>query len=427
FIAHVKEQALRLLGDPGALADREEALMARYLSLAGGAERGRDSTDADGRFEIIGLLPGPAKMTVGQSWMKREFQADSVEALPRVVILERGGDLEVRVSVEKGGELPSSISGWARCADGRMCGLRSAIDEGVAFFENLPPGRVTVSFTPRGFELIEAQQQVIYPGRRNRMALHLVPLEHTELLVHVVSKADGRPVRGARILAAGGEGQGETGADGVAQLKVVGAPAGLSVSAPGFASYRLQDPEMAQKNRVKITLEPAGIVTVVVKDADGTPAAGVMTVLQAIPLPGVPVRSLHSGAEITSPGGVARFGGLCSGEYELICLLDQLELARERLSLRMAEEVESAVTLPRTFTISGVVRLGGEPVTSGRLTFSRVGAPGQASTGVGAQGDYQIRLLDPGDYRIHYQGEAAWQSPAPERLASYGVLDIDIP
>jgi len=221
----------------------------------------------------------------------------------------------------------------------------------------------------------------------------------------------GKPVAGARVIAAANESildsdsrhvaESRTGADGA--FTIADAPEGmraLLVRAAGFVPVtRVQ---LEAKSDEKISLQRGGSIKGAVQDASGKPAAGVVVTAEEV-------------AAQTDAQGNFRMAGVSAGTHRLQALWKEDYAARkDSVRVRKGEEAEASLRLRLGSAISGTVI---EEGTRKPLAGARVSA--YASTGFGGfarrraeraartdpRGRFRLSGLSPARYAVQAASE----------------------
>ncbi|PYQ21317.1 MAG: hypothetical protein DMF81_15845, partial [Acidobacteria bacterium] len=241
-------------------------------------------TDAEGRYEIAGLDPGSYRVTARHK--------DFAPAIVPTVSVERGGDMQVDVVLDKGAAVvgrlvtgPESQAVAGRVSVQEIDGQRApealrdllraeAGSDGHFRLEAVPAGSHALAVIAPGYASKRVEVQVAPSARE--VILGDVELE-TGLTIHGrVRDRAGLPVGGATVVAWPARRMPDRSvrvsaeADGTFVLAgLEPGPQRLSASAPGYAGIMRQSEAGAEK--VELVLSPAGSIAGTVVDDGGRP------------------------------------------------------------------------------------------------------------------------------------------------------------
>ncbi len=421
------------------------------MNAARGAS-GSAETDADGRFRVGGLGPGPFLVEASApappgsdpSEPKGEWKARKSPVRPGTAIeLELLPPLEVRGRVIDPEGKPISkftLVVRARSEVVFMPGTtrREEIDD--------ERGEFRVGDLHEGAWEIEARAKGFGPSAPAAVSLpSATPLDPIEILLRpeagvagVVRAPDGTPFPGAKVsvelpatrIMARLEGSLEvpetySAEDGAFQLAGLGeGDQALVATHPDFAASEAVPVQVTSgrvTEGVEITLRKGAVLTGMVFDRDGSPLVGGQVILQAPTM-------IETNLQRTKEDGSFRFERLRPGNWTVVVMLEEIgvddagdspedegdvskffdNMRFAPVLLKEGEETHVVLGEPPAdpVAITGKVTHGGKPLTAGIVSFvpdQSNGFQDMKMDQVDGEGSYGLELNKPGKYLVQIQ------------------------
>ena len=385
-----------------------EGVSAVISSRIGRGKHFNAYSDSEGRLSFPPLPPGTLMLQLSFGWQRKTFEYASVEEIPERFVLERGGELVIRVAVPDGVEPPPYVmvvsrskSGGDDSATRRGRGLGSAqLEDGVAEFLNLPPGEYECDLVAPGFTA-SPRQLVVDTGSRVEWTWELRQEALLELDFRVVDSS-GTPIPGARVAPYGILG-GETDDNGTLVASGRTPCHGYSVEADGYVSVRFHRGEPLESGKIVVRLDAEARLLLRVESADGAPVEGVHVFAnvsressEAFDERVIPA----SGSGRTDGDGAVSIGGLPSGRARVEVRHGDSHVTSLEVPLVAGESHRETVRIPDPIVVTGWVRVGGEPPNTPAMTVGRVGGRGPTHGRISADGSYSVVLYERGEYHF---------------------------
>jgi protocatechuate 3,4-dioxygenase beta subunit len=423
----------------GTVKDEEEtpirgaAVEARFFE-EGRELSSRGATDAEGRFRLRGLPPGPTEIRAeAKGYLEERLTRVEAGAEDVAIVLARQASIEGRVVDAATGRPVPSFEARARIdpEDPRGRGRdrhgraeATARDPDGRFrIDGLLPGTYIVEVVARGYrtarhdglEVLPSTAQVSFDLERG------LSLEGT-----VVDADDNRPVVGATVEAFGLPAV-ATDPDGRFRLEGLGEEINLQVDHPLYLNERLTEIDPETSGGLLVRLRRGGSLEGSVYDGDGAP------------LPGAVVRSENWPGQretFADAAGRYRLDGLPPGERLIAKVNGPGTLEGYETALVRIEAGRSATHDFGVGTrLYGMVTFAGRPASGAALTFTSeqpaAGSGGRPSRSVRAaeSGLYEARGLSAGAYGVVVRWEnrrAGWRVVVGEVVGGQRA-DIDLP
>lgn len=389
--------------------------MAMMMGLPGAGGEPDAVTGADGWFAVEDLEPGtPVNVTVHRTgFVKRtENGVDVPLAEPLTIKLDPSSEVSGIVLDSEGEPIPRASVTLTRTmtggGGGRMISLQmqeesSADDDGRFRFEDVEPGKISLSASATGWQ--EANRDGIEVPKGEDVTGIELPLQPGAILVGRVTAPDGRGAVGASVREVGGDGrpfgmpQGAP-TDGEGYYRLEGlAPEALSIEVTHESYVRTVKDIDAEPgiNHLDFEFEGGQEVGGTVVDTSGGVVVGASVQL-------MPAGRRWGGPDTTTGGdGRFRFEGVADGDYTLRVGADgfapyigpdpvKIE-GQPRLDLQVAMQAGAAIT----GRLSGL-----QPDELGRVEIDAMHQEGHGwgNGGSDAEGHYRIEGLAPGPYRV---------------------------
>lgn len=388
--------------------------------------RGEAVTDADGRFEMIGLWPSTYEVLVatGQDWIAPAKGGVTVEAGARAEGVEiervRTAEVHIRLIDADTGEpvTPAYIRATspARPVLGSGGHMASADETGCVTF-HLPPGRTElewIQLSGRGRAKLDPGA-VEVPAEMAGQTMEVVVRVHPALIVSGMAVGpDDQPVAGAILIGHDGKTLATTDADG--QFRVMdtaeglpfyGNVRGLVTSADeGLVGILRCDVGAAD---VRVTLTPAAEMLVRIEDENGNPVEGVELAVGEAELRGEHGRTVYPlpAPYASDAEGIVHMGPLPSGVDLMPNASDELRgmMPRENEGWRKLQMVTlepgetrdlgTIVVVTQKRSVSGIVLQDGEPVAGATVMAATDSSREGLQALTGADGRFAIEDLPP--------------------------------
>jgi hypothetical protein len=310
-------------------------------------------------FHALLVLVGALGLWVGLLGVSADSRARPPRALTepqapvaQVAEAERDGALRISVKAEGGGPIDSATVRvlWEKQRRYFDAGQAMTSDDGVALVTRVPRGRVWILAEAEGFA--RTSTQLVVEGGARQVLLELSPA--STLKVRVTDEAHA-PLPGATVLVTTGDPLpfgALTDAGGNAELRRLGkGPLSVKASAPGYESVT----RAGVSGTVELALRRLGSLTVHVRLADGTPAAGAQVEIGGATL--WPARS-----SLADAAGDCKIAGLLPGSYDLRATLEgQVSRVLVGLLLGRGEDQQVTLTLEPGRFVTALVTDGSGP------------------------------------------------------------------
>lgn len=324
----VEGRVLLSSGDPVVGARVE---VRRYQTGTGTPQRvGSDSTDSDGRFEILDVEPDEnlvvrVKQPGYLDAYSELFSLDSDEVVSiNNMRLDLGGEIAGQVTTKDGRPIQGCMVTARPPGDTEISSSESRTvntdAKGSYLIRGLQSGRVALIFKATNFVEKEVRDVEVEEGHRN--VGQNVVLETAGIVEGRVINTDGDPVVGAEIVA-------QDTADGLQERRTVSDPGGnfrlANIAAKGkivvevqhaeYDSWLGEEVEVGERE-LQVVLEPLGRVRGVVVDPRGQPVTSFS--VQPQPTAAQPgVRARLRSRTVTNAEGLFEYGGVPDGVYDV--------------------------------------------------------------------------------------------------------------
>ncbi len=358
------------------------------------------SSDKNGRFGLPQLPDGPLTLQVRHNRHDRTLALASPAEIPDEILFDYGADLIVRLELPEGESEPRYVSmilnDESPSARRRASFGYAQVVDGVARFEDLPPGQHSVYLTEKGTERTAPRVIELAEGATAEItwAFELIRAPTRTIAVTVVDSG-GAPVAGATVTLYGAGEPRKTGSDGRAVFTFREESHGLSIEADGYVSSRLHQPNWTEAPETRVALEREAVLALTLLHEDGVPASGWFVAARN-------GDAMASGE--TDEKGCVRLSKLAAGENHVYFRDPGGPHSSARFDLVEGQAVEITHKLPPALSIAGFVTLNGIALSGGRLEFRRRGAEPSDWTHleIDPDGAYRVQLYAPGDYRVTY-------------------------
>ena len=409
---------------------------------SGSTDGAQSDVEANGKFELHGLLANQnyeLMATVPGAMMQRLRCSDH-----QVV---RGGDQEVELIWDKGATvkfqlvdaqgknpiLSSSVNykwnsadfdGWQMGSTRRD--FRSSQIEITELRPMENPARLNVLVSAPGFMSMKLEDVEV---REDEVTdLGQVVLERAPMIrIHVSDAVTGEPIKSARIaLSPKVEGvdeddfaarfgslipetkKGKTEKDGWADVENCATEiADLKVQARGYADYtKVQELGSDSQLEIRVRMEEGAEIQITVLDSEGEPVQDGHVSYRG-------PNELEGNGNTTSKG-VLRLRDMASGDYRARANRSRGWRSgtqdSEWVNFRVAagQTTEVGITLPLETTVSGIVRVNGEPARAASVSFVNPSSKGNNMTNwrggmneeTDGKGRFELTSVEPGEHKL---------------------------
>lgn len=450
------------LGQPLAGA---EVTAQRFSMGPGGFVRETRKSGEDGTFLVGGLEAKPLNLSVAkEGYVRTSLSGVKPGDDPVTVTLQRGGAI-VGVAVDEAGEPVTRFEVLTERTDEKtaanpmdpesfraVMGMGDSVEDGA--------GQFRVAGLAPGVYKVTLKSDVLAPGRledvrvvaAEETAVRIVLPEGLSIEGTVVSAADGTPIRGAKVavqrggvfgqfdmdfefpeedeanadvsegmragVAAMFGGDGTVTTDDSGRFTLKGLEEGtinVKAGARDFAPALVKSVKVPAQGALRVELKAGGIVTGKVTNADGTPAKGMMVMLQKLPA----IMKMST----TGEDGTYRVSGLAGGSYLFYVMENPaammggggFNLRSESVRVEEGKTVVKDHVMGSGIKVTGKVTRGSEPVSGAMIMLmpgSGNAGPMGMPTGPGAgfamgstkeDGTYEITGVKPGRYSVMIQ------------------------
>jgi hypothetical protein len=181
-------------------------------------------------------------------------------------------------------------------------------------------------------------------------------------------------------------------------------PAAYGASRPGRAGVPLQVAEGQQHTDVVLAMPRGAVITGLLRDADGGPAAGIDVAALRIPLPGAGPMLVMTRSATTDDRGVYRLYGLMPGDYLVSSMIRFGARASDVVALSTSQVDAAFAELQRPRGAPSLPSGAASPARAGSYAYTPVFYPGTASAdhatavtiGIGEERggiDFIVRLM----------------------------------
>lgn len=424
--------------------------------------RNRVSTDAsrDGSYTLSIPEPFEGQVSLSVSWGTAQetiLSANSLNELPREIVVPRGGDLRFFLVDETGapfsGEAELSVSAVEHDFEASWR-YRPTSGSLHVEFEDLPAGVLRLDVQAAGYRAQNTPLDIsIEPDTRREVVLTLAPERSPEPFFVIVVDELGRPIPAAIVevttakddLLGGITGSlldsiwCQTNSEGLAEwLGFSNAKYEISVVKRGFQEFErelIPTPELtvtllaSASLRVEVTDERGRSepdVKIRVQQISGTEESGALDGLVGSFVDGW-LASLLPKELLESDSSSEHFSGLDPGQHRLSVITRECFEHIEVVELSPKQSVDLEVVVPTAFQISGRASQTNRPLANVQIEVVSLDQlhPGNATLRTNENGNFSASFRRPGEYSFRILGPAEGPPALSVRIQPNGFVTLD--